>query len=56
MLERNLSSGCPVEGNHFRVNTILGNLKSTLRGIYHAVRPKYAQRFWLNSNIALIDE
>lgn len=27
------------------VNTILGNLKSALRGTYHAVRPKYAQRY-----------
>ena len=27
------------------VNTILGNLKSTLRDIYHAIRPKYAQRY-----------
>ena len=27
-----------------RVNTILGNIKSALRGTYHAIRPKYAQR------------
>lgn len=27
------------------VNTILGNLKSSLRSTYHAVRPKYAQRY-----------
>lgn len=27
------------------MNTILGNLKSALRGTYHAVRPKYAQRY-----------
>ena len=26
------------------VNTILGNIKTALRGTYHAVRPKYAQR------------
>ena len=27
------------------VNTILGNIKNALRGTYHAVRPKYAQRY-----------
>ena len=27
------------------VNTILGNIKSALRGTYHAIRPKYAQRY-----------
>ena len=27
------------------VNTILGNIKSALRGTYHAIRPKCAQRF-----------
>ena len=27
------------------VNTILGNIKTALRGAYHAVRPKYAQRY-----------
>ena len=27
------------------VNTILGNLKSSLRSTYHAIRPKYAQRY-----------
>ncbi len=27
------------------VNTILGNIKSALRGTCHAVRPKYAQRY-----------
>lgn len=27
------------------VNTILGNLKSALRSTYHAVRPRYAQRY-----------
>ena len=27
------------------VNTILGNLKSSLRSTYHAVRPSYAQRY-----------
>ena len=26
-------------------NTIPGNIKSALRGAYHAVRPKYAQRY-----------
>ena len=34
-----------VERPEFRwVNTILGNVKNALRGTYHAVRPKYAQR------------
>ena len=34
-----------VEHPEFRwVNTILGNIENTLRGTYHAVRPKYAQR------------
>ena len=27
------------------MNTILGNIKSALRGTYHAIRPKYAQRY-----------
>ena len=27
------------------VNTILGNIKYALRGTYHAIRPKYAQRY-----------
>ena len=27
------------------MNTILGNIKNALRGTYHAVRPKYAQRY-----------
>ena len=27
------------------VNTILGNIKNALRGTYHAIRPKYAQRY-----------
>ena len=27
------------------VNTILGNVKNALRGTYHAIRPKYAQRY-----------
>ena len=35
-----------VERPEFRwVNTILGNIKSALRGTYHAIRPKYAQRY-----------
>ena len=35
-----------VERPDFRwVNTIPGNIKSTLRGTYHAIRPKYAQRY-----------
>lgn len=33
------------EPKFYWVNTILGNLKSTFRGIYHAVRPKYLQRY-----------
>lgn len=33
------------EPKFYWVNTILGNLKSALRGIYHAIRPKYAQRY-----------
>jgi len=33
------------EPKFYWVNTILGNLKSTFRGIYHAVRPKYMQRY-----------
>lgn len=28
-----------------RLITILGNIKSALRGTYHAIRPKYAQRY-----------
>ena len=27
------------------VNTILGNIKNALRGTYHAIRPKYVQRY-----------
>ena len=27
------------------MNTILGNIKNALRGTYHAIRPKYAQRY-----------
>lgn len=27
------------------INTILGNLKTAFRGVFHAVRPKYAQRY-----------
>ena len=35
-----------VERLEFRwVNTIPGNIKNALRGTYHAVRPKYAQRY-----------
>ncbi len=35
-----------VERPEFRwVNTILGNIKSALRGTDHAIRPKYAQRY-----------
>jgi hypothetical protein len=33
------------EPEFYWVNTILGNLKSSLRSTYHAVRPKYAQRY-----------
>ena len=35
-----------VERPEFRwVNKILGNIKSALHGTYHAIRPKYAQRY-----------
>ena len=35
-----------VERPEFRwVNTMLGNIKSALRGAYHAIRPKHAQRY-----------
>lgn len=35
-----------VEEKEFHwVNTMLGNLKNAFRGTYHAVRPKYAQRY-----------
>ena len=35
-----------VERTEFRwVNTILGNIKSALRGTCNAIRPKYAQRY-----------
>jgi len=33
------------ESEFYWVNTILGNLKSALRSSYHAIRPKYAQRY-----------
>jgi ISXO2-like transposase domain len=33
------------EPKFYWVNTILGNLKSALRSTYHAVRPRYAQRY-----------
>ena len=33
------------EPEFYWVNTILGNLKSGLRSTYHAIRPKYAQRY-----------
>ena len=33
------------EPEFYWVNTILGNLKSSLRSTYHAVRPEYAQRY-----------
>ncbi len=33
------------EPEFYWVNTILGNLKSALRSTYHAVRPRYAQRY-----------
>ncbi len=33
------------EAEFYWVNTTLGNLKSALRSTYHAVRPKYAQRY-----------
>lgn len=33
------------EPEFYWVNTLLGNLKSALRSTYHAIRPKYAQRY-----------
>ena len=33
------------EPEFYWVNTVLGNLKSALRSTYHAIRPKYAQRY-----------
>ena len=40
------SGKAAVERPEFRwVNTILGNVKNALCGTYHAVRPKYAQRY-----------
>ena len=40
------SGRASVQRPEFRwVNTIVGNIKSALRGTYHAVRPKYAQRY-----------
>lgn len=33
------------EPEFYWVNTVSGNLKSALRSTYHAVRPKYAQRY-----------
>ncbi len=40
------SGKAAVERPEFRwVNMILGNIKSTLRGTYYAIRPKYAQRY-----------
>ena len=41
-----VSGKAAVERPEFRcVNTILGNVKNAMRGTYHAVRPKYAQRY-----------
>ena len=41
-----IASTQALERPEFRwVNTILGNIKSALRGTYHAIRPKYAQRY-----------
>ena len=40
------SGRAAVERREFRwVNAILGNIESALRGTYHAIRPKYAQRY-----------
>jgi len=33
------------ETGFYWVNTVLGNLKSALRGTYHSIKPKYAQRY-----------
>ena len=37
--------GSVEEPEFYWVNTVLGNLKSALRSTYHAIRPKYAQRY-----------
>ena len=33
------------EPEFYWVNTVLGNLKSALRSTYHAISPKYSQRY-----------
>ena len=54
------SGRAAVERSEFRwVNTVLGNVKSALHGTYHAIRPKYAQRYlaefeyWFNRRFDL---
>ncbi|MDE2174027.1 MAG: IS1595 family transposase [Betaproteobacteria bacterium] len=37
--------GVPVEPSFSWLNTILGNVKNALHGTYHALRPKYLQRY-----------
>jgi transposase-like protein len=37
--------GVPEEPHFVWVNTILGNVKNALHGTYHALRPKYLQRY-----------
>ena len=37
--------GPPTEPAFVWVNTLLGNVKNALHGTYHALRPKYLQRY-----------
>jgi len=37
--------GVPTEERFVWVNTVLGNVKNALHGTYHALRPKYLQRY-----------
>jgi hypothetical protein len=37
-----LSEGHPI---FWWINTVLGNLKTAMHGTYHAIRPKYLQRY-----------
>lgn len=38
---------CPIWGTRSSggVNTVLGNVKNVMQGTYHALRPKYLQRY-----------
>lgn len=37
--------GVPADARFVWVNTVLGNVKNALHGTYHALRPKYLQRY-----------